>query len=173
MVQDDPVRVFVDVPQGAASDLMKVGVAARIIAADTPGTGIIGTIARTSAAIDPRARTFRAEIDIPNPDHRLVPGQYVQVAFTLQNRGSNQVPAAALVFRSSAPEVAELAHDGSVHFQPVTIARDDGDMVELSSGVAKGDRLVLNISSAIADGDKVRVSGADALSGATLAMRAR
>jgi membrane fusion protein (multidrug efflux system) len=66
-----------------------------------------------------------------------------------------------------------LAHDASVHFHPVTIARDDGDMVELSSGVAKGDRLVLNISSAIADGDKVRVSGADALSGATLAMRAR
>jgi RND family efflux transporter MFP subunit len=173
MVQDDPVRVFVDVPQGVAGDLMRVGVPARIVASDSPGTTITGTIARTSAAIDPRARTFRAEIDIPNPDHRLVPGQYVQVAFALQNRGANQVPATALVFRSGQPEVAELGHDGSVHFHPVMIARDDGDTVELSSGVSKGDRLVLNISSAIAEGEKVRVSGGDALSGATVAMRAR
>jgi RND family efflux transporter MFP subunit len=172
MVQDDPMRVFVDVPQSVAGDLMKVGVPARIIGSDSAGTLATGQIARTSAAIDPRARTFRAEIDIPNPDHRLVPGQYVQVAFALHNRESNQVPAAALVYRSGDPEVAELAHDGSVHFHPVTIARDDGDTVKLSSGVSKGDRVVLNISSAITEGERVRVSGADALSSATVAMSA-
>jgi RND family efflux transporter MFP subunit len=172
MVQDDPIRVFVDVPQNAAGDLMKVGVPAQIIASDSPDALISGTITRTSDAIDPRARTFRAELDIPNPQHRLVPGQYVQVAFALRNRGSNQVPAAALVFRSGDPEVAQLASDGSVHFHPVTIARDDGDTVEVSSGVAKGDKLVLNISSAITEGEKVRVSAAEQPQ-ATVAMRGR
>jgi RND family efflux transporter MFP subunit len=171
IVQDDPMRVFVDVPQSAATELMKVGVPARISAPDSPGAVIAGTIARTSAAIDPKARTFRAELDIPNPDRRLVAGQYVQVAFTLTNPGLSEVPAAALVFRSGTPEVAELLRNGSVHFHAVTISRDDGDTVELSSGVSKGTRLILNVSSAIMEGEKVRVSGGEGVTGTAVAMR--
>lgn len=167
------MRVFVDVPQSVANELMKVGVPARIIPSDSPGATIAGTITRTSNAIDPKARTFRAELDIANSDHRLVTGQYVQVAFALQNRDAKQVPAAALVFRSGDPEVAELSSDGSVHFHPVTITRDDGDTVEVGSGVSKGDRLVLNINSAITEGEKVRVNVADRVQDATVAMRVR
>ena len=40
-----------------------------------------------------------------------------------------------------------------------TIARDNGSLVELASGVKPGDRLVLNISSQIAAGQKVAVNG--------------
>jgi membrane fusion protein, multidrug efflux system len=170
MVQDDPMRVFVDVPQSVANELMQAGVPAQVIPSDSSADTIAGTITRTSNAIDPKARTFRAELDIPNSQHRLVTGQYVQVAFALQNRDFRQVPAAALVFRTGDPEVAQVASDGSVHFHPVTIARDDGDTVELSAGVSKGDRLVLNINSAITEGQKVRVNGADRAQDATVAM---
>jgi RND family efflux transporter MFP subunit len=171
LVQDDPIRVFVEVPQSAAPDLMRVGVAVRISVQGPAGTTIAGTVARTSAAIDPSARTFRAEIDVANPARHLVPGQYVEVAFELPNRGLSQVPAAALVFRSKEPEVAQLALDGSVHFHPVTIVRDDGDTLELGPEVAKGDRLILNVSSAIAEGEKVRVSGAEAANPSAVALR--
>ena len=166
------MRVFVDVPQGVAGDLMKVGVPARIMTTNASAPVIAGTITRTSDAIDPKARTFRAELDIPNSDRRLVPGQYVQVAFALKNRGASRVPAAALIFRTGNPEVAELAGDGSVHFRPVIIERDDGDTVEVSSGVSNGDRVVLNINSAIAEGEKVQVSGPDEPHATAVAMRA-
>jgi RND family efflux transporter MFP subunit len=170
MAQDDPIRVFVDVPQSAAPDLMKVGVAAKIFTNELSGQPIVGHITRTSDAIDPKARTFRAELDIPNPDRRLVPGLYVQVGFQLQNSGMSQVPAAALVFSAGGPNVAVVGGDGTVRFQPVTIGRDDGDKVELSSGVTDGERLVLNISNQIVAGDKVRVSG-DQPPGSSVAMR--
>ncbi|MEA3182559.1 MAG: hypothetical protein QOI59_6082 [Gammaproteobacteria bacterium] len=173
MVQDDPMRVFVDVPQSVASELMKVGVPAQVIPSDASEGTIAGAITRTSNAIDPKARTFRAELDIANHDHKLVTGQYVQVAFVLHNRGSQQIPAAALVFRSGEPEVAQLTRDRSVHFHPVTIDRDDGDTVEVSSGVATGDRLVLNINSAIVEGQKVRDNGAQRGQTATVAMSER
>jgi RND family efflux transporter MFP subunit len=159
MSQDNPIRVFVDVPQSAAADLMKVGVPAQIAAGDSSGRSIAGTIARTSDAVDPKARTFRAEVDIPNTDSRLVPGLYVQVSFQLPNSGMSQVPAAALVFSAGGPKVAVVANDDTVRFRDVTIGRDDGDKVELRSGVSDGERLVLNISNQIADGEKVRVSG--------------
>ena len=173
MIQDDPMRVFVDIPQSAAPDLMRVGVPARISAFGSSASVIKGTIARTSDAIDPQARTFRAERDIPNPERRLVPGQYVQVTFALPTHGSRHVPAAALVFRSSEPEVAELGVDGSVHFRSVSILRDDGDTVELGPGVAQGDRLILNVSSALSEGEKVRVGNAGDVAKATVAMGRR
>jgi RND family efflux transporter MFP subunit len=158
IAQDDTIRVFVDVPQSAAPDLMKSGVPAKIYPQGASGAAIDGHITRTSDAIDPKARTFRAEVDIPNADGRLVAGLYVQVGFQLQDNGMSQVPAAALVFSAAGPTVAVVGNDGSVRFQAVTIGRDDGNKVELSSGVRAGDRLVLNISNQIVDGDKVRVS---------------
>jgi RND family efflux transporter MFP subunit len=157
MAQDDPIRIFVDVPQNAAPDLMKIGVPAKILTGDASVAPIDGAITRTSDAIDPQARTFRAELDIPNSDGRLLPGLYVQVAFELRNNGMSQVPAAALVFGTTGPRVAAVGPDGTVSFHAVTIGRDDGDKVELSSGVAEGERLVLNINNQITAGQKVRI----------------
>jgi RND family efflux transporter MFP subunit len=170
MAQDDPIRVFVDVPQSAAADLMKVGVPAQIATNDASGQTIAGAITRTSAAVDPQARTFRVELDIPNPDRRLVSGLYVQVGFQLQNSGLSQVPAAALIFGPNGPKVAVVNGDGTVQFRAVTIGRDDGDKVELSSGVSNGEKLVLNISNQIIDGEKVRV-GDDGHPASGVAMR--
>jgi RND family efflux transporter MFP subunit len=170
MAQDDPIRIFVDVPQSAAPDLMKVGVAAKISTNASAEQTITGTIARTSDAIDPRARTFRVELDIPNPERRLVAGLYVQVSFQLQDHGMSQVPAAALIFGPGGPKVAVVGRDGAVRFQAVTIGRDDGENVELSSGVSDGQRLVLNISNQITAGAKVRVSG-DEARGSSVALR--
>jgi RND family efflux transporter MFP subunit len=162
ITQDDPIRVFVDVPQSAAAELMKAGVAARISGADLSGRTITATIARTSDAIDPKARTFRAELDIPNHDGRLVSGLYVQVGFELGTAGMSEVPAAALVFGATGPRVAVVDPEGALRFHPVTIGRDDGERVELRAGVRDGDRLVLNVNSQLRDGDRVRVGTAPA-----------
>jgi multidrug efflux pump subunit AcrA (membrane-fusion protein) len=66
-----------------------------------------------------------------------------------------EVPAAALVFRPAGTQVARVNADGKVAFLDVTIARDNGSLVELASGVMPGDRLVLNVSSQIAPGQSV------------------
>ena len=87
MTQDDPMRVFVDAPQSVSADLMKVGVPARITLDDATQSAIEGKITRTAAAINPDSRTLRVEVDIPNSNHALVPGLYVQVRFDLETRG--------------------------------------------------------------------------------------
>jgi RND family efflux transporter MFP subunit len=161
MVSDDPIRVFVDVPQSATADLMKAGVPATVVTNDVPSRRFEGKITRTSAAVNARSRTFKVEIDVPNPRHALVTGLYVQVEFELGSNDMLQVPAAALSFRAKGPQVAVVGRDSVVKFRNVTIARDDGNMVELGSGVAAGDRVVLNVSSQIVDGEKVQVSEGD------------
>jgi RND family efflux transporter MFP subunit len=155
MTQNDPIRIFVDVPQSAAADLVDGSTQVQILSGAGPGRDYSAKLTRTSDAINSQARTLRAEIDIPNPQHQLVPGMYLKVAFALPPKGLVQVPAAALLFRASGPQVARVGADGRLSFQNVSIARDDGGMVELASGVAPGDRLALNVSSQIGDGEHV------------------
>jgi RND family efflux transporter MFP subunit len=162
MAQTDPLRVFVDVPQSAAGELMNAGVPAEIRATGAVGGVFSGEIARSAESLNAQARTMRVEVDMPNAKHALVPGMYVNVAFRLPSRGSVEVPAAALIFRSSGTQVAEVDGSGKVQFRDVEIARDNGSMVELSSGVKPGDRLVLNISSQIATGETVAINQPDA-----------
>lgn len=159
--KDDPMRIFVHAPQSAATLLMQPGVNAVITCNDLPGKRFEGKIARTAKAVNPQSRTLRVEVDIPNPDHVLVPGMYVQVAFSIKGNEQIQVPAAALLFRSGGPQVAVIGDDGTVAFKDVTIASDNGNEVAVDSGLAIGDKVALNLSSQIAAGEKVKTSASD------------
>jgi RND family efflux transporter MFP subunit len=174
MAQTDPLRVFVDVPQSAAGDLMHAGVPAEIRAAGAVGGMFSGRIARSAESINAQARTMRVEVDMPNLEHRLVPGMYVSVAFRLEPRGLVEVPAAALIFRAGGTQVAMVDGNGRIAFADVSIARDNGSLVELASGVKPGDRLVLNISSQIGSGQAVtaiEAAGEPPAAGAGLAAK--
>ncbi len=154
-----PLRVFVDVPQSAAQELMRPGVPAQIRSTGSYAGVFEGRIARSAEAINPQARTMRVEVDLPNANDALVPGMYVTVAFLLQPKGLVEVPAAALIFRAGGPQVARVNADGKVEFVKIDIVRDNGSLVDLGPSVKPGDRLVLNISSQIAAGQTVAVNG--------------
>ena len=70
MTQNHPMRVFVDVPQSAAADLMQGAIAVSVQTSDGTARSYPGKVARTSQAIDVRARTLRAEVDLDNQDGR-------------------------------------------------------------------------------------------------------
>ena len=156
--QDDPIRIFVHAPQSLAAQLMAPGVTTVITSSDRSSLHLEGKVARTSKSIDPMSRTLRVEIDIPNTDHALVAGMYVQVAFGLKGGSEIEVPAAALLFRSGGPQVAVIDKDGAVAFKDVTIANDNGNFVAIGSGLAIGDKAILNLSSQIAAGEKVKLN---------------
>ena len=158
--QDDPIRIFVHAPQSVAAQLMTPGVTTVITSSDQAALRLEGKIARTAKAIDPASRTLRVEIDIPNADHTLVPGMYVQVAFSLKGGSEMLVPAAAVLFRSGGPQVAVVDKDGAVAFKDVKIASDNGSFVAIGSGLAVGDKAILNLSSQIAAGEKVKLNEA-------------
>jgi RND family efflux transporter MFP subunit len=159
MTQNDPMRVMIEVPQSAATDLMQGRLPVTVT-----GTGgaqaltYSGNVTRTAQALNAQARTLQVEVDIPNAAGHWVPGMYVNASFDLPPRGLVQGPAAALLFRATGTEVATVDAHGRIVMHAVAIARDDGNMVELSSGVHPGDRLVLNLSSEIEAGDVVKVA---------------
>ncbi len=164
VAQIDKIRVFVDVPQRASAG-MDVGVPAVVTASEFPDKKFEGKIARTSHAIDPATRTLHVEVDVENPGLILMPGMYVQVNFDLTRKGLLRVPASALMFKSGGPQVAVVTNDGKVGFRDVTIAVDNGDFVELGSGVFANEKVALNLSNQIAEGDKVTVTEVDSRGG--------
>jgi RND family efflux transporter MFP subunit len=154
VARNEPMRVFVNVPQSAADDLLTGDARASITVGGDAGRHYDGKVARTSRAINRQSRTLRAEIDLPNSDSHLVPGLYVEVSFALKNPIGVQVPAAALLFRPK-PQVAIINEKNVVEFRDVKIGVDDGDVVQIESGLKEGDKVALNLSSQIASGMKV------------------
>jgi multidrug efflux pump subunit AcrA (membrane-fusion protein) len=77
----DVVRVICDVPESNAMNV-HIGDDAAVQTGGASGQVVHGSITRISSAVDPHSRTMRAEIDLPNPQRKLLPGMYAQVTLT-------------------------------------------------------------------------------------------
>ncbi|MGC9196016.1 MAG: efflux RND transporter periplasmic adaptor subunit [Syntrophobacteraceae bacterium] len=154
MAKDNPIRVFIFVPQRVADDIFD-GSKAYVTVNDIPHQVFTGKVTRTANALNQQARTLRVEVDVPNHRRLLVPGLYANVKFELPSKGPVIVPPAALVYGSKGPQVCIVGTDNRVTFRNVTIARDNGNVVELGAGVSAGERVALNISGEISNGDRV------------------
>jgi RND family efflux transporter MFP subunit len=160
IAQLDKVRVYVDVPQNQSAATVP-GVEADATAGEFPDRVFHGTVTRTSNSIDPATGTLHVEVDLPNPDLRLKPGMYLRVNIHVPHPRLLQVRAAALIFHADGPYVAVVGDGGTIQFHRVTIGVDNGDVVDLASGVSPTDKVVLNLSNQIVSGDKVDAVDAD------------
>ena len=148
----NPIRVYVDVPEIYAPSVRR-GLNASIELPSLPGQRFQGSVARTADAIDPGTRTLRTEIDVPNPDGRLLPGSYAQVHFGVHVATTRlSVPVNALLFRAEGPRAAVVGDDGKVHLKPVVIGRDFGTEVEILGGLQTTESIVLNPSDSLEEG---------------------
>jgi RND family efflux transporter MFP subunit len=155
--QTDKIRIFASAPQGVAARL-SVGSPVKVTTADGTSRTYEGKITRMTGSVDPHARTMLVEVVLPNGNYVLSPGMYIRAEFQVAQSPSVQVPASAIIFRAKGPQVALVTKDGTISFRNVTIASDDGEFVDLGSGVKLGDDVALNINSQISDGDKVAIN---------------
>jgi RND family efflux transporter MFP subunit len=163
VAQSNPLRVYLNVPQGDA-DSVRVGQHATLVIPDLPGRKFSGVVARTANALDPSTRTLLVEVRADNSGGTLLPGMYTQVDLSVPRKDPPLIiPGDTLVIRSNGPQVAIVAGNGSVHFQPVQLGRDFGETLEALSGVQEGQQLVVNPSDAVQEGVQVKaVSGTKA-----------
>jgi RND family efflux transporter MFP subunit len=154
------LRIRVQVPQSYAARI-NPNITASLAFPEYPGRRFPAKFARTADAIDPNARTLLIELEEDNANHELYPGGYTDVHFTLpvSQRGVT-VPANALLFRAEGVRVASVSNDGVVRLHQVTLGRDFGTTVELTTGIEPGEKIVLNPPAALTDGAHVHLQGA-------------
>jgi RND family efflux transporter MFP subunit len=162
LVQTNPVRVYVNVPQISAP-YMADGTPAELVVREHPGQKFVGKVVRTTRAIDDATRTLLADVEVPNEDGLLLPGMYTRVHFRVAQPGQTVfVPQSALVVTADGTQVLTVGEGDHLHYQKVVVDTDYGSEVALSSGVDETDRVVTNPGEKLLEGIVVQVKEAEA-----------
>lgn len=151
------LRLYVNVPQNYVSSA-KSGTKANITVPEHAGKTYTATVESSSQSVDVASGTTLVQLAVDNAAGELLPGGFANVSLHLPtNAAILNVPASALIFDQSGLRVATVGADNKVLMKPVTIARDLGKVVELSSGIALTDRVIESAPDGITDGDAVNV----------------
>jgi multidrug efflux pump subunit AcrA (membrane-fusion protein) len=93
----DIVRIYVDVPERDA-DFVQVGSEAQVKVWAYRNKWIPATVTRLSWALNPKSRTIRVEIDLPNPESKILPGMYAYGKVVVNRPEVRALPKSALTY---------------------------------------------------------------------------
>lgn len=158
----DPVRIYVSIPQESAM-LAKPGVPTTLSIKELPGQEFKGTITRTTEALDPATRTLLVEIDLPNKEHRLQPGTFINATLYLE-RHQNALtlpPAAIEPGKNATPKTVFVVEQGKARRVAIKTGIDDGVSVEVVEGLTGNEDVVVVGKSNLQDGQTVTASAYD------------
>ncbi|WP_435010719.1 efflux RND transporter periplasmic adaptor subunit [Tundrisphaera lichenicola] len=157
VARSDLVTVVVSVPEMFAP-AVEVGDPVTIRFQALPGKPIEGHVTRSAYALDPKSRTLRVEIDLPNPDGRLHPGLYAYASIVAEEHADVlTVPASAIV-REGEKSTCVVIRGGLARRQLVEVGLGDGTSVEVTSGLGGDDLIVKANGGSIVDGQSVETS---------------
>lgn len=173
IVQLDPVHVRFALPENdanirrAAREGMvradqEQNVSARLILADGSEYDLDGRIDFTASTLDPRTGTVSARAVFPNPEHVIVPGQFVRVRVELQSFDDViTVPEKAVTQGQNGPVVYVVDEESKARVRQVELGPvSDGRQI-LLSGLEAGDRYIVSGLVNLRDGAAVNVTNPD------------
>jgi RND family efflux transporter MFP subunit len=164
------LRVYVNVPQNYVPSVPP-GTQATISVPEHPGKTYQGTVEASAQAVDPSSGTTLMQLIVDNSAGEMMPGDYASIHLQIAAAAHVlSVPSSALIFDAKGLSIATVDSGGHALLKPVSIERDLGAVVELSSGLAADDRVIQNPPDGIGNGAEVRLAGsptAVALAGKT------
>lgn len=150
-----PLRVYAQVPQSEAL-FIRNGDKAVVTVTELPGRQFTGSVSRHSKSLSDNTRTMLVEVDLPNQDLALYPGMYAKIQFSLDvPAGVPLAPDGALVFKHGKTYVP-VVRQGHLRLAEVTLGYDDGQNVQILSGLRSDDVVALNMGQTAQDGQPVR-----------------
>jgi RND family efflux transporter MFP subunit len=153
------LRVYVSVPQNYVPRVPP-GTQARLSVPEHPGKSYAATVESSSQAVTAASGTALMQLAVDNGARELLPGSYAEVRLELPHDASTlSVPASALIFDAQGLRVATVDANDRVKLKAVTIARDLGPTVEISSGLLATDRVIQTPPDGLADDTVVRIAG--------------
>ncbi|MCB1124373.1 MAG: efflux RND transporter periplasmic adaptor subunit, partial [Verrucomicrobiae bacterium] len=152
----DKLRVVTHVPESDAVWL-DVGDAVDIEFDAFPGKVFSGKISRKAGALNGSTQRMQAEIDLENRDGKLVPGLYGRAKIGLEKRANALVLPVGAVRFGQGPAHVYVVSGSTVRHQEVKIGLDQGEWVEILSGLSGGEQVVNGMIGRLPDGATVTV----------------
>jgi RND family efflux transporter MFP subunit len=156
IARSDIVTLWVAIPEFFAP-AVNPGDRAEVKLQAVSGPTIQGEVTRTSWALDPKVRTLRAEIDIPNPEAKLQPGLYANVTVIAEEHPNVLTLPATAVVTEQGKDYCVVVVDGKVALRPTRVGLSDGTRTEVVSGIKEGEAVVKANAASLADGQPVQV----------------
>jgi RND family efflux transporter MFP subunit len=159
LVQLDPIYVTFNPSE---TDLDRLGeyrakmIPAEVTIPDQDGKRYEGTLTFLDNTVDRNTGTIVARATIANPDHSLLPGEFVHVRLHVDDRpGALLVPQVALG-SSQLGKYVYVADNGKAQQRMVSIGATYGDRVVITKGVTAGDAVIVGNLQKIGPGAPVR-----------------
>jgi multidrug efflux system membrane fusion protein len=151
------LRLYVNVPQ-AYVPAVKVGTTARLTVPEHPGRIYVAKVEATSGAVDVASGATRTQLVVDNTNGELMPGAYANVHLDItSNMNVLTIPSSAVIFDKGGLRVAVANSDNRVLLKTIKVARDLGNVIEVSAGLACNDRVIDSPPDDLVDGDIVKV----------------
>ena len=155
----DVMRIFVSVPE-AYSQQITLGTHVQVQLTELPNQSFDGQVARSDHSIALATRTLLVEVDVPNPEGKLLPGAYAQVHFKLASpTRSLIVPSGSILFQAAGPQLAVVTPKNTIELRNVSIGRDFGNTTEITNGLSAQDAIVASPPDYLVNGMPVSVQG--------------
>ena len=142
IIQLDPIKLVGYLPESAV-DRVSPGAPAMARLA-TGGQPITGQVSFLSRSADPQTRTFRVEIEVPNPDMAIRDGQTVEIGIEAAGARAHLLPQSALSLDDDGRLGVTVVKGGdTAEFTPVQIMRDTPQGVWLTGLSDEADVIVI------------------------------
>ncbi len=152
LVALDPMLAVVEVAERKLAGI-KVGDTAEVrLVTGESASGKIRFVAKTASQA---TRTYRVEIELPNPGGKIPDGITAEVSMPLAAVPATRVPRSALTFSSAGNlGVRAVRADETVEFIPVTLVEDEQSFMWVN-GIADGSRVIVQGQDFVREGQKV------------------
>ena len=155
VVDMDAMRVRINVIERDFPKIKK-GQRAEIRVDAYPGEIFIGEVDFIRQVIDIVSRTATVEIDISNPRHRLKSGMFARVEIVASmHENVLVVPIRAIICREG-KEILFVVEGNSAGIREVKTGLNDGNRVEVVSGLSEGEKVIVEGCYGLKDGAGVK-----------------
>jgi membrane fusion protein, multidrug efflux system len=163
ITQLTPISVLFTVPEDnlpAIAKRLRSGAVLPVTALDRSDASDLadGKLSTFDSQIDPTTGTIKLRALFSNDQRTLYPSQFVNIRLLLDTHKNVDTMSTAAIQRGVPGTFVYLVNpNNTVSVRPVKLGVNDGDRVEVLSGLAPGDHVVIDGADKLRDGAKVAV----------------
>ncbi|MEM6467069.1 MAG: efflux RND transporter periplasmic adaptor subunit [Pseudomonadota bacterium] len=150
----DPIKLVGFVPEKSVNTLdVGTQAGARLIT----GQEVLGRVSFLSRSADEATRTFRVEVQVPNPDLKMRDGVTAEMFIALEGEKAHLLPQSVLTLDDEGRLGVRVDNEGVAAFLPVSVVRDDAEGIWLAGLPEEIDVIVVG-QDFVRDGRSISVS---------------
>lgn len=151
-----PLEAVLHVPQRELS-LLEAGFPVSVHTDALPGQHFEGHVDRISPVVNPDTGTFDVTVELPNEDGALKPGLFVRARIVYDTRQDVPLIPRASLLTEDGEDSVFVVEEGVAKKRELVTGYDDGQDVEVKSGLEPGQNVVTIGQGSLRDGTPVEV----------------